>query len=140
MAKEALDSGRAFDKFKALVKTQGGDLRFIEHTENFEKAPLSKELRATTSGYITKIDTAGVGVAAAILGAGRETKESTIDYSAGIRMKKKIGDYVNVGDTIAVCYCSEEEKMQPAIEHLIQCLTIDSVKPDPLKLVVDIVR
>lgn len=140
MAKEALTSGRAFDKFKAMVKTQGGDLRYIDDPELFEKAPFEKEVKATTAGYLSKMDTAGIGIAAGILGAGRETKDSKIDYSAGIRMKKKIGDFVNAGDIIAICYSSDEAKIATAESHLLQCFTFEQSEPEPVKLVVDIVR
>lgn len=139
LAREALESGRAYEKFLAMVRTQGGDVSFIENPEKFEKAKFMQEVTAGAEGYVVKIDTEAVGVAAGILGAGRETKESEIDYSAGILMKKKLGDKVKEGDVLAVCYGAQTGKVQKARERLQECIGIGLVKPEPLKLVVDIV-
>ena len=139
MAREALDSGRAFEKFEAMVRTQGGDVSFIENPEKFEKAKSSGEVTAGAEGYIVAIDTEAVGVAAGILGAGRETKESEIDYSAGILMKKKFGDKVKKGDVLAVCYGAQTSKVKRAQEYLQECIEIGPEHPEPLKLVVDII-
>lgn len=140
MAEKALVSGQAYEKFKAMVQTQGGDVSFIENPDKFAKAAFSDTLTAWEDGYITSMNTEGIGVAAGLLGAGRETKESEIDFSAGIQMKKKIGDAVKKGDVLAVCHAGTEEKLQQGLSYLRGCILFSSEKPDPLKLVVDIVR
>lgn len=140
MAEKALVSGQAYEKFKAMVQTQGGDLNFIENPDKFAKAAFSDTLTAWEDGYITSMNTEGIGVAAGLLGAGRETKESEIDFSAGIQMKKKIGDAVKKGDVLAVCHAGTEEKLQQGLIYLRDCILFSSKKPEPLKLVVDIVR
>ena len=140
MAEKALVSGQAYEKFKAMVQTQGGDVNFIENPDKFAKAAFSDTLTAWEDGYITSMNTEGIGVAAGLLGAGRETKESEIDFSAGIQMKKKIGDAVKKGDVLAVCHAGTEEKLQQGLSYLRGCILFSSEKPAPLKLVVDIVR
>lgn len=140
MAEKALVSGQAYEKFKAMVQTQGGDVSFIENPDKFAKAAFSDTLTAWEDGYITSMNTEGIGVAAGLLGAGRETKESEIDFSAGIQMKKKIGDAVKKGDVLAVCHAGTEEKLQQGLSYLRGCILFSSEKPAPLKLVVDIVR
>ena len=140
MAEKALVSGQAYEKFKAMVQTQGGDVSFIENPDKFAKAAFSDTLTAWEDGYITSMNTEGIGVAAGLLGAGRETKESEIDFSAGIQMKKKIGDAVKKGDVLAVCHAGTEEKLQQGLTYLRDCILFSSKKPEPLKLVVDIVR
>lgn len=140
MASQALDSGRAYEKFKAMVRTQGGDVSYIENTDKFRKAKYSTEVCAGADGYITCINTEGVGVAAGLLGAGREKKDSMIDHSAGIMMKKKLGAPVKKGDVVAICYGEQEEKTQNAAAYLQDCITLGAQKPEPLKLVVDIIR
>lgn len=139
LAREALESGRAFEKFMAMVRTQGGDVSFIENPDKFAKAKTAGEVTARKEGYVVAIDTEAVGIAAGILGAGRETKESEIDYSAGILMKKKLGEQVIVGDVLAVCYGAQQSKVQKAQEYLQECIKIGPGQPDPLKLVVDII-
>lgn len=140
MAEKALVSGQAYEKFKAMVQTQGGDVNFIENPDKFAKAAFSDTLTAWEDGYITSMNTEGIGVAAGLLGAGRETKESEIDFSAGIQMKKKIGDAVKKGDVLAVCHAGTEEKLQQGLTYLRDCILFSSKKLEPLKLVVDIVR
>ncbi|MBO5487779.1 MAG: pyrimidine-nucleoside phosphorylase [Eubacterium sp.] len=140
LARKTLESGAAFKKFKEMVAGQGGDLSYIENPEKFPEAQVSGTVRAKSGGYVAGMNTEGIGIAAGILGAGREKKDSEIDYSAGIIMEKKIGDKVETGDVIARLYTSSEEKLQKAAEYLEQCCEISVKKPGPLKLVVDIIR
>ncbi len=140
LAEETLDSGAAYGKFLDMVEGQGGDLSYIENTDKFQRAACEREITAGEEGYISSMDTEGIGITAGILGAGRETKESVIDHSAGIVMKKKIGDRVRRGDAIAVLYSSGEEKLDRAERCIQRCYTISDRRPEPLKLVVDIIR
>ncbi len=140
LAEKVLLSGEAYEKFKVLVQNQGGDIAYIENPECFAKAAFSGVVTAEKRGYVESMNTEGIGVAAGLLGAGRETKESMIDSSAGIRMKKKIGDWVEKGDVLAICYAETEERLQRGMDHLRDCIFFSVAKPEPLKLVVDIVR
>ena len=81
----------------------------IFDTDKFEKAAYQHEVLAKKSGYITFMDTESCGIASAMLGAGRETKDSQIDFAAGIILKKKVGDYVEAGEPMAVFYADKEE-------------------------------
>ena len=111
MAKKALSSGQAFEKFKEMVQAQGGDIRYVEHPEFFERDAFEGEVLAAEDGFLSGMDTEKIGVAAGLLGAGRETKDSIIDMSAGIYLKKKIGDTVKKGEPIAICYAGTKEKL-----------------------------
>lgn len=139
MAAEALESGAAYEKFLAMVAAQGGDISYIRNPDKFEKAAFSGELLSGGEGYIHDMDTEGIGLAAGLLGAGRATKESRIDYSAGIIMKKKIGDRVQEGDVIAELHTSDRAKLAKAKEYMGNCYTLSDGKPEPIKLVVDII-
>ena len=81
------------------------------------------------------MDTKECGVASCILGAGRETKEDEIDYSAGIVLKKKTGDWVKKGDILAVLYGNAEEKMEPAKEHFLEAITMEETYDEDKKLI-----
>ncbi|MCH5264480.1 MAG: thymidine phosphorylase [Lachnospiraceae bacterium] len=139
-AQKALESGAAYDRFHAMVETQGGDTACIENPERLAIAEISGELRAEEDGYITTMDAEKIGMAAGLLGAGRETKDSEIDAGAGILMKKKLGEPVRAGESIAVLYTSEPERLDGALSHMKTCYTVGRRKPEPLKLVVDIIR
>lgn len=104
----------ALDKLAAFVEAQGGDSSFVYHPEKLQVASNAIEIKAEKSGWITGIVCDEVGICSLILGGGRETKESEIDLSVGILLKKKIGDKVEVGDVLAVLYANDEAKAKEA--------------------------
>ena len=135
MAEEAISSGRAFEKLKAMAKAMGGDVSVLDDPEQFQKAPIVQEVKATKDGYITHIQTEQCGIASSVLGAGRERKEDSIDPSAGIILVKKYGEAVSAGDSIARLYTSQKQSVQQAQEMLLDAIEIGSEKPEPEKLV-----
>ncbi len=135
MAKGALMDGRGLQPLAAMVKAQGGDPAYILEPERFEKAPFCLALQAEEEGFITHMDTARCGIVSVILGAGRERKEDSIDYSAGILLEKKYGDFVKKGDIIAVLRASRKELLEEASKKLLSAYTIGSEAPPSKKLV-----
>lgn len=136
LVQNAITSGAAIEKLKDMVRAQGGDVSVIEDTNNFKKAEYSYDVVARESGTITHINTEEVGLTSVVLGAGRETKESEIDYSAGIILRKKTGDTVQVGDTIATLYSSCFEKILDAEKMLLESYTIEKgIQMEPIKLI-----
>lgn len=140
LAEETLASGRAFEKFKQMVSIQGGDISYIENPGRFEKAAESGELLASQAGILCQMNTEGIGVAAGLLGAGREKKDSPIDFSAGIYMRKKPGDRVKKGDVIATLYTADKKRLENALSYMENCYTVGEEEPERLKLIVDIIR
>lgn len=134
MAERALDDGSALERLIAMVEAQGGDSSVIKDCERFAKAPYRREVLADTCGYISHMDTEACGIASTMLGAGRETKDSVIDFSAGIILKKKVGDYVNEGDVLAVMYTSRKELFVSAVEKYKKAITISDmdIEKEPL--------
>lgn len=140
MAKKALSSGRAFEKFKEMVQAQGGDIRYVEHPEFFERDAFEGEVFAAEDGFLSGMDTEKIGVAAGLLGAGRETKDSVIDMSAGIYLEKKIGDTVKKGEPIAICYAGTKEKLNRGMAMFESSIRYSKEAPRIPKLIVDIIR
>lgn len=108
--KESINKGRAYQKFLEIVKYQGGDIDSIGVSARIKK------IRAEKSGVIKKIDALKLGKLSISLGAGRETKEDTIDYSAGIKLNKLLGDKVKKGDVLATIYTNEKVKLPSSNE------------------------
>ena len=135
LAQGAIEDGSALKCLKSMVESQGGDGRYVENPGLFHKAPLSREVKASETGFITHMDTEGIGVASVMLGAGRDKKEDTIDYSAGILLEKKYGDSVREGETIAVLYASHEELFGPAVEKFLASCTLGKQMPEPEPLI-----
>lgn len=116
--KDTIDSGRAVDKFVEWISRQGGDTAPIKDYDKFPKASLVYEYKADKAGYVESINAQTIGMTSLILGGGRETKESVIDLSVGVIIEKKVSDYVEKGDTLAVLYANDEEKLETAIKRI----------------------
>ena len=130
LAEDALDKGKAFDKFVEMVIAQGGESRVVEDTELFKKAALVYEVQADQAGYIGQMDTEKCGMASLVLGAGRKTKEDAIDYTAGIKIKKKTGDRVEKGETLAIFYTNKEESLAEAENLYKEAILIQEEAPE----------
>ncbi|WP_334071648.1 pyrimidine-nucleoside phosphorylase [Paenibacillus sp. A14] len=102
--REKLASGEALERLKMMVEAQGGDTRQIENADLLPKAELHVEVKAEKRGFVESIQAEEIGIAAMLLGAGRETKDSVIDLAAGLSLRKKIGDPVEVGEVLAVLH------------------------------------
>lgn len=135
MAEESIESGAALEKLIAMVQAQGGDASVIKDTDKFPKAAYSCEVKAEKSGYITHINTEQCGIASVALGAGRETKESVIDYAAGIVLNKKYGDRIDKGEILATLYAEKESYFTTASDMIQKAYTIGDTQPPKEPLV-----
>ncbi len=133
--KKLIDSGEAFNKFKELVAAQGGDITVIDNPDLLPNTNYSETYKSTTEGYITEINALDIGLASVKLGAGRETKDSIIDFGAGIVLKKKIGDYVNKDEPLAILYSNDTENFSKAMKYMDLAYKISDQKPQEIPLI-----
>lgn len=105
---KALESGKALAKFKEMIQNQGGDSSVVDHPEQLLTARYQIELPAQETGVVQKIVANEIGIAAMKLGAGRGTKEATIDYAVGIKLHKKVGMAVSEGESLLTIYANTE--------------------------------
>lgn len=117
--KNTITEGTAYEKFIEFVTVQGGKREDVENVERLISVDIIKEIPAPCSGYIEHIQSDEVGIAAMLLGGGRETKESKIDLSVGIVLKKKVGDYVKAGEPLAVMYANDPVRFDAAKKRLL---------------------
>lgn len=132
---EVIESGAALNKLIEMVENQHGDSSVIKDTTLFEKASIEYEVVADESGYIAHIDSEKCGIASVVLEAGRETKESKIDYASGIILNKKLGDKVEKGDVLATLYTNNASKIKPASDIVIEAYKIEEIKPEERPLI-----
>lgn len=137
--KNVLESGAALDKFREFVANQGGDPRVADDYSLLPQADHIVEIKSEKTGYINKIEAEAVGVSAMVLGAGRETKDDVLDLSAGLLIKKKVGDYVKEGDTLAIMHFNKEDKFEDAKRRFINAYKISENKTEPKKLIYGVV-
>ena len=115
---EAIKSGRAYAKFKEMVASQYGSLEYLDNVDKFPVAKHVIAVYATEEGFVEKVDADMVGSIARYLGAGRMNKDSEINRTAGIELKKKIGDEVKSGDILAYIHTDDESKVIGATQNL----------------------
>ncbi|RLD26679.1 MAG: pyrimidine-nucleoside phosphorylase [Bacteroidetes bacterium] len=127
--KKLIASGAAFNKFKELVKAQGGDINVIDKTDLFPNTKYSEAYKSKSDGYVSDLNALDIGLASVKLGAGRETKTSEIDYGAGIVLKKKIGDYVNKNETLAILHSNDQLNFAKANKFMDLAYKISKEKP-----------
>jgi len=133
---QAIESGRAFEKFIEIAQAQGADISFLEKPEKYAAAKHKSVLPASKSGFITKINTYEVGMVSVGLGAGRLRSSDSIDPRAGIVMFKKLGDRVSAGDGLLEIHCDRSQMMERPLHRLTNAIQIGEkpVKPPPLLL------
>ena len=140
LVKESLKNSTAYNKFKDLVIAQGGNVEQIDNPELFKNSKYIVEVKANKSGFISKMNTSEIGKVSGMLGAGRMTKEDIIDYSAGIELTKKTGDYIEEGEIIAKLHTSKEEIIEEAKSRFLSSIEIEKEKPELKPLVYKIIK
>lgn len=135
-----IDDGSALDKFAEFVTAQGGDGSYVYDTAKFPKAALTEEVKTTKAGYVHRILAEDIGIACMTLGGGRETKESNIDLSVGIVLKKKNGDTVTEGDTLAVILGNDAAKIENAKKKILNAYEISSEEKNAEPVVKKIIK
>ncbi len=137
MLQEAISSGKAFEKLLQMVEYQGGNVEQIKNTKLLPQAKFVTEMKSRESGYVEHIHSQQLGILAMHLGAGRATKEDSINYAVGLRMNSKKGDKIETGDLLCTVYHDEELK-QEWIENFYKTFSFTDNKVDPIPIVEEI--
>ncbi len=136
LAEDAIDSGKALEKFAETVEAQGGRKEMLFDVSLFPGAVVRHFVKAEKSGYIYHTDAEAYGNAAKVLGAGRQKLGDMIDHSAGITLKAKTGEFVEKGDIIAELHTSSNEKADQAAVIIGSATRISDVRPDDCPLII----
>lgn len=137
MLEEALESGKALEKFREMIRNQGGDDSIIDDPKRLLTAKYEIKLPAKKSGVVQKIMANEIGIAAMLLGAGRATKEDEIDYAVGLKLHKKVGMPVETGESLLTIYANTEDVTEVQ-ELLYKNIEIGSSGSEP-ELIHDII-
>ncbi|MFD1883921.1 pyrimidine-nucleoside phosphorylase [Paenibacillus wenxiniae] len=120
---EVIQNGKALEKFKQFLASQGGDASVIDHPERLPQAQYRIELPAKQDGVVAELVADEIGTAAMLLGAGRATKESEIDLAVGLMLNKKVGDAVKAGDSLVTIHANREN-VEDVMEKLYDSIRI----------------
>ena len=141
LLEDKIDSGQAAAKLREMLKWQGASPEAVDNPKKyFKPAKLKYELKADKNGFVNHIDAKITGMAAVLLGAGRNTMEDPIDYGAGIWLHKKSGDPVKKGDVIATVYASDTKRLNAGVELFKTAVTLSAKKPAPYKIVKEVIK
>jgi pyrimidine-nucleoside phosphorylase len=118
MAEAAIASGAAFEKFRLLVRAQGGDVTYVDHPQKFPKAKFVEVVKADRSGYLIQIHARIIGEASVTLGAGRAKKGDLVDHAVGFVIHRKVGDFVEGEQPLFTIYANDTAKQAEVRESL----------------------
>jgi pyrimidine-nucleoside phosphorylase len=135
-AEDAIASGAAHAAYERWIRAQGGD----PSLDALPTAPIVREVPSPDDGHVQAIATTAVGLASLHLGAGRATKEASIDHAVGVVCRAKRGDRVARGEPLAIVHARDEHAADRAVPELTRCFRIGPEAPAPRPIVLDVVR
>jgi len=127
--REVVANGKAYEKFRDLVARQGGDVSFLDNPETYPVSKHVVEITARKSGFITSVDSLELGFAGIMIGAGRTKVDDIIDPKAGILLRKKAGDAVVQGETVATLFTDNEATLVAAAERVARAFSYGDAAP-----------
>ena len=129
----AVENGTALGTYERWIAAQGGD----PAEAALPSAPVVTEVHASADGFVRSIGAVGIGMAALRLGAGRQTKDDTIDHAVGIRCLKKRGDAVATGDVLAEVHARDDASGKRAEAEVLAAYELGIEAPPPRAIVLE---
>jgi len=139
LAQKKLVDGSAYKKFKEVILAQGGNPQVLERFELLPNATGVLEITTPRSGFVTAIDAEGIGLASGIIGAGRDTKEDSIDPAVGVILDVKMGHKVESGAVLCRIYYTREDRLEEASQMVEDAFRISSTAPEARELILEVV-
>lgn len=137
---EVIQNGAALARFAELVRVQGGNAELVYHPERLPDAKYILDVPAPQDGFVAHITANEVGHICMRLGGGRETKESIIDPAVGLLLRKKVGDSVRKGESLAQIHANDLQKGQAAVEAYLHCCSITDPAPERKPFIRGLIR
>lgn len=134
LARQTIASGAAWEKFRQLIAAQGGDVRYLDDPALFPRAPLCDVIPASRAGYLARIQTDEIGMAVVDLGGGRAQKGDRIDYSVGLEIHAKVGQWVDAGQPLFTIYAATTSQLASATQRILAALQFSDTPVEPLPL------
>jgi pyrimidine-nucleoside phosphorylase len=139
IVKDLIKNGKALDKFKVLVKAQGGDVSYIEKPEKLPSARIVEPVNSTQSGYLAMVNPKTIAEATILMGAGRSKKTDPIDHRVGVYSHCKVGDRVDAGTLLFTIHAEDGQKMEQVKDQLLSSIRLSASPVEPLPLFYDVI-
>ena len=124
LLKEALASGAGLEKFRQMIRAQGGNPAVCDDLSLLPQANVRKDLLAAENGYVRSMDTTALGMAAQAMGAGRIRKTDVLDYSVGYILTARVGDRIEKGQKIGTIFARNEAEAGKAEKDILSAITL----------------
>lgn len=128
MVLKTIEEGSAFRKLKEIVRAQGGDPHSLDDFAKLPGAEYTHKIVATSNGTIEELNALAIGRGAVLLEAGRTKLDSEIDHGVGVKLKKKIGDRVEKGETVLEILYNKKSKLEESLEYFDSSVKIGTKK------------
>ncbi len=129
LSEQMIASGKARDKFREMIRLQGGDAAVMDDPGLLPQASQKTDVKSSAAGFVTGIMCEQIGTAGVLLGGGRARKEDSVDPAVGIIVHKKVGDPVSVGEPLCTVYYNSAERLAGAAPLIEQSYTIAAAAP-----------
>ena len=139
VAQQKLLDGSGYRKLKEVIVAQGGNPQVLDRFELLPNATGVREIPSPRAGYISSIHAEDIGRASCMIGAGRNTKEDSIDPAVGVILEVKTGQKVDAGGVLCRLYYTGEENVEEAAEQIEDAFHISSQPPEERELILEVV-
>jgi thymidine phosphorylase len=126
LAEQMISSGKARDKFREMIRLQGGNTRVMDDPGLLPQARHKADVKSPASGFVTAIMCEQIGTAGVLLGGGRARKEDSVDPAVGMMVHKKIGNRVTAGEALCTVYYNSAERLASAAPLIEKSYTIEA--------------
>jgi pyrimidine-nucleoside phosphorylase len=139
IAQRKLLDGSGYRKFKEVIKSQGGDANVLDRFDLLPNATGVREILSPRNGYVSAIDAEYVGLASAMIGAGRETKDDVVDPAVGVILEVKVGQKVDAGAVLCRLYYTKEDRLEDAAVTVEDAFRVSATAPEDRDLILEVV-
>jgi thymidine phosphorylase len=139
LAEDLLTGGLPLKKFACMIAAQGGDLAWFDSPQWLHRPAHQHPVPSPSAGFLSSVDCDQVGWAVQRSGAGRTAPGEAVSAHAGVETHKKIGDFVEAGETLFTVYLEDEARLPPVISLLSRCFTLSAEPPPPAPLIYQVI-
>jgi pyrimidine-nucleoside phosphorylase len=139
VAQRRLLDGSGYRKFKEVIVAQGGNPQVLDRFDLLPNASGAREIASPRAGYVSQIKAEDIGLASSMIGAGRDTKEDSIDPAVGVILEVKVGEKVEAGAVLCRLYYTKEDRLEDAAQLVEDAFRISSHPPEERELILEVV-
>lgn len=139
IAQARLLDGSGYRKLKDVITAQGGNAAVLDRFELLPNATGMREIYSPRAGFVSAVDAALIGQASQMIGAGRDTKEDSIDPAVGVILEVKVGQKVDAGGVLCRIYHTREERVDEAADLVEDAFRISQHAPEERELILEVV-